>query len=264
MGGKRTFIATTTGHIERDDGSAIAFQTDAVPAVWGRRKLVRSRLVDADLVMNRRVPWQAGPAYPSNAEYDLETTVLHGWAISPAIPAMPETAPSRRWSKVCGRANGGGRAETGTSGAAAMAQLLQQRSAAPQRVVQPHTAPTAPSRNGVSSMSRAWKASRLGRDPRQEASREAGSAGSAAMTAAIPVKHFILSSALAEFLALPSTVEAKSCGRTSNGLAVIANKATSCPFAKRVGNTGHEDQSGRAAPRACGAFLRPPYGCAVP
>ena len=56
------------------------------------------------------------------------------------------------------------------------------------------------------------------------------------MTAAIPVKHFILSSALAEFLALPSTVEAKSCGRTSNGLAVIANKATSCPFAKRVGN----------------------------
>lgn len=44
---------------------------------WGRRKLVRSRLLDADLVMNRRVPWQPGPAHPSNWEYDLESVVLH-------------------------------------------------------------------------------------------------------------------------------------------------------------------------------------------
>jgi hypothetical protein len=44
---------------------------------WGRRKLVRSRLVDADLIMNRGVWWQPGPAYPSDAEIDLETVVLH-------------------------------------------------------------------------------------------------------------------------------------------------------------------------------------------
>jgi hypothetical protein len=44
---------------------------------WGRRKLIRSRLIDADLVMSRRVVWQPGPAYPSAAEYDLESVVLH-------------------------------------------------------------------------------------------------------------------------------------------------------------------------------------------
>lgn len=44
---------------------------------WSRRKLVRSRLVDADLVMNRGVRWQPGPAYPSDAEFDLESVVLH-------------------------------------------------------------------------------------------------------------------------------------------------------------------------------------------
>jgi hypothetical protein len=44
---------------------------------WGRRKLIRRRLIDADLVMNRRVVWQPGPTYPSDAEYDLESVVLH-------------------------------------------------------------------------------------------------------------------------------------------------------------------------------------------
>jgi len=44
---------------------------------WSRRKLVRSRLIDADLVMNRGVRWQPGPGFPSDAEFDLESVVLH-------------------------------------------------------------------------------------------------------------------------------------------------------------------------------------------
>jgi hypothetical protein len=59
---------------------------------WGRRKLVRSRLIDADLVMSRRVPWQPGPAYPSDTEYDLESVVLH---------EMGHLAGNSRHARLC-------------------------------------------------------------------------------------------------------------------------------------------------------------------
>jgi hypothetical protein len=43
----------------------------------GERRLLRRELLDADLVVDTRANWTAGPARPTAGQYDLETVLLH-------------------------------------------------------------------------------------------------------------------------------------------------------------------------------------------
>ena len=42
-----------------------------------RRKVVSRRLVDRDLAINARAPWQQGPDHPGPYEFDLESVLIH-------------------------------------------------------------------------------------------------------------------------------------------------------------------------------------------
>jgi hypothetical protein len=73
---RRTLGVQTDGYLERRV-RVCTRRSFSGRCVRTRIRVVSRRLIDRDLAINAEKPWQQGPAYPSRAEYDLESVVIH-------------------------------------------------------------------------------------------------------------------------------------------------------------------------------------------
>jgi hypothetical protein len=61
----------------RVPGGALGVQTDYLVRSVRNGRVVGSRVLEQDIVLDREAPWFQGPGYPDLAEIDLETVLIH-------------------------------------------------------------------------------------------------------------------------------------------------------------------------------------------